>query len=268
MPVEIKLVKQLRDYLLDVEMVVKDEDIHVLFGRNGSGKTTILKMIAGLMKPDSGRIVIDGKVLFDSEAGIDLPAEQRRAGFMFQSYALFPHMTVLGNLSFGLKVKKFTENEIIDTVRPYLEEYSLWELKDVRVSSLSGGQKQQVALLRTLVLGPNIFLLDEPLNALDIGAQTTIRKEIKTLIRKTRTPCIIVTHDVGDALELGDSACLLDRGRITRCGKPDEVISTTGMIQPASSLSWQTSLEAPVKRRPLFSWTGHERKREDMEVRK
>jgi ABC-type Fe3+/spermidine/putrescine transport system ATPase subunit len=268
MPVEINLVKQLRDYRLDVEMAVKDEDIHVLFGRNGSGKTTILKMIAGLMKPDSGRIVIDGKVLFDSEAGIDLPAEQRGTGFMFQSYALFPHMTVLGNLAFGLKVKKLTEPEIIETVRPYLEEYSLWELKDVRVSSLSGGQRQQVALLRTLVLRPSIFLLDEPLNALDTDAQTTIRKEIKTLIRKTGTPCIVVTHDIGDALELGDSASLLDRGRIIKCGRPDEVIATTGMTQPVPSLSWQTSLKIPEKRRSLFSWAGHERKREDTEVRK
>jgi ABC-type Fe3+/spermidine/putrescine transport system ATPase subunit len=268
MPVEIRLAKQLRDYRLDVEMMVKDEDIHVLFGRNGSGKTTILKMIAGLIEPDSGRIVIDGKVLFDSEVGIDLPAEQRGTGFMFQNYALFPHMTVLGNLSFGLKVKKFTENEIIETVRPFMEEYSLWELKDVRVSSLSGGQRQQVALLRTLVLRPNIFLLDEPLNALDISAQTTIRKEIKSLIRKTGTPCIVVTHDIGDALELGDSACLLDRGRIVKRGRPDEVIETTGMTQPVSSLSWQTSLESSAKRRPLFSWTGSERKREDTEVRK
>jgi molybdate transport system ATP-binding protein len=268
MLVEIKLAKRLRDYPLDVEMVVKDEDIHVLFGRNGSGKTTILKMIAGLVRPDSGRIVIDGKVLFDSEAGIDLPAEQRGTGFMFQNYALFPHMTVLGNLTFGLKVKRLPEKEIIETVRPYLEEYSLWELKDVLVSSLSGGQRQQVALLRTLVLRPNIFLLDEPLNALDIDAQTTIRKEIKTLIRRTRTPCIIVTHDVGDALELGDSACLLDRGRIVKRGKPEEIITSTGLTQPAPSLSWQTSMETTAKRRSLFSWTGHDGKSKDMEVRK
>jgi len=268
MPVEIRLTKQLRDYVLDIDMAVKNEDIHILFGRNGSGKTTILKMIAGLIEPDTGRIVIDGKVLFDSEAGIDLPSEQRCTGLMFQSYALFPHMTVLGNLAFGLKVKKFTEPEIIETGRPYLEEYSLWELKDVRVSSLSGGQKQQVALLRTLVLRPSIFLLDEPLNALDSAAQTTIRKEIKTLIRKTGTPCIIVTHDIGDALELGDSACLLDRGRIVKCGRPEEVISATGMTQPSSSPSWQTSLKVPAKRRSLFSWTSQERKSEGTEVRK
>ena len=118
MPVEVRLVKQLRDYRLDIEMQVKDEDIHVLFGRNGSGKTTILKMIAGLVKPDSGRIVIDGRVLFDSEAGIDLPAEKRGTGLMFQNYALFPHMTVLENLSFGLKVKKFDDDEIREMVRP------------------------------------------------------------------------------------------------------------------------------------------------------
>ncbi|HEY3420188.1 MAG TPA: ABC transporter ATP-binding protein [Methanomassiliicoccales archaeon] len=245
MSVEIRVKKQLRDYVLDVDMMVKDEDIHVLFGRNGSGKTTILKMVAGLMQPDSGRIVINGSVLFDSEAGINLPVDQRGTGFMFQNYALFPHMTVLGNLAFGLKVKRLREKEIIETVRPYMEEYSLWELKDVRISNLSGGQRQQVALLRTLVLGPNIFLLDEPLNALDTGAQTTIRKEIRTLIRRTRTPCIIVTHDIGDAVELGDSACLLDQGRIVKRGKPSEAIASIGMTLPVSSLSWQTSEERP-----------------------
>jgi ABC-type Fe3+/spermidine/putrescine transport system ATPase subunit len=266
MPVEIKVRKQLRDFVLDVDLTVKDEDIHVMFGRNGSGKTTILKMIAGLIEPDSGRIVIGDKVLFDSENGINLPAEERGTGFMFQNYALFPNMTVLGNLSFGLKVKKFNQNQIIEMVRPYLEEYCLWGLKDVRVSNLSGGQRQQVALLRTLVLGPSIFLLDEPMNALDTCTQTTIRREIKTLIRKIGTPCIIVTHDIEDALELGDSACLLDRGRILKRGKPDEVIATTCTALPSSSHLWQTSLEIPEKQRSLFSWTDHERK--DMEVRK
>ncbi|MGD0817239.1 MAG: ABC transporter ATP-binding protein [Methanomassiliicoccales archaeon] len=268
MPVEIKLTKQLRDYVLDIDMVVKDEDIHVLFGRNGSGKTTILKMIAGLMEPDSGRVSINGKVLFDSEAGINLPVDQRGTGFMFQNYALFPHMTVLGNLAFGLKVKKLKEKEIIETVRPYLEEYSLWELKNVRVESLSGGQRQQVALLRTLVLRPNIFLLDEPLNALDTGAQTTIRREIRTLIRRTGTPCIIVTHDIGDAMELGDSACLLDRGRTVKRGKPSEVIGSEGVTYPGPAISWQASMERPAKRRLLFPWTGQEQRRKDLEVKK
>jgi ABC-type sulfate/molybdate transport systems ATPase subunit len=110
-------------------------------------------------------------------------------------------------------------------------------------------------------------LLDEPLNALDTSAQTTIRKEIKTLIRQTGTPCIVVTHDIGDALELGDSASLLDRGRIVKCGRPEEVIATSGMTQPPSS-TWQTSLEVLEKRGSLFSWSGRERKREDTEVRK
>jgi molybdate transport system ATP-binding protein len=268
MPVEISLVKQLRDFLLEIDILVNDKDIHVLFGRNGSGKTTILKMIAGLTEPDSGRIVINGKVLFDSEAGINLPAEQRGTGYMFQNYALFPHMTVMGNLAFGLKVKKFSEKEIVETVRPYLEEYALWDLRDVSVSSLSGGQRQHVALLRTLVLGPDIFLLDEPLNALDISAQTTIRKEIKELIRKTGTPCIIVTHDFGDAMELGDSASLLDRGRIVKYGRPDEVLSGTGPTQSVPSLPWQTSTVLPTRHSVVLPWLGRERNNKDMEAKR
>jgi molybdate transport system ATP-binding protein len=268
MSVEIKLTKHLRDYVLDIDMAVEDESIHVLFGRNGSGKTTILKMVAGLMRPDAGRIAVNGKVLFDSEEGIDLPVEERGTGFIFQNYALFPHMSVLGNLAFGLKVKKFKDQEIIETVRPYMEEFSLWGLKDVRVSSLSGGQRQQVALLRTLLLRPSIFLMDEPLNALDTSAQTTIRREIKTLIRRTGTPCIIVTHDIDDALELGDSACLLDRGRIAKCGKPYEVISSGCKTKPRSFHLWEASVGPPTKHRSLLPWTDHRPNKKDMEVRK
>ncbi|MDW5561823.1 MAG: ATP-binding cassette domain-containing protein [Methanomassiliicoccus sp.] len=238
MPVEVRITRRLRDYVLNVDMSVGDDGIHVLVGRNGSGKTTILRMIAGLMTPDSGRIVVNGEVFFDSEAGIDLPVEERRTGFVFQNYAVFPHMTVLENLIFGLNVTRKERRGATETIRPMMEEYSLWDLRDVRAANLSGGQRQRVALLRTLILRPRIYLLDEPLSALDAATQNVVRKDIRNLIRGTGTPCMIVTHDVVDAVEMGDTACLLDRGKIVSSGRPREVVPTGGMEESNPFQSW------------------------------
>jgi molybdate transport system ATP-binding protein len=249
MSVEVRITKQLRDYVLDLEMDITSEAIHVLVGRNGSGKTTILKMIAGLMTPDSGRIVVNGEVYFDSEAAIDLPVEERGTGFVFQNYAVFPHMTVLENIIFGLNVKRSGRKEAAEAVRPMMEEYALWDLRDVRASNLSGGQRQRVALLRTMVLSPRLFLLDEPLSALDTATQEVVRKDIRKLIRGTGTPCIIVTHDVVDALEMGDTACLMDKGRIVRSGKPGEVIPVREMGERDPFQAWDPASVFPVTRR-------------------
>jgi molybdate transport system ATP-binding protein len=154
----------------------------------------------------------------------------------------------------------------MDAVRQCLEDHSLWGLRDVRVTNLSGGQRQQVALLRTMLLRPNIFLLDEPMNAFDSGAQMAVRQEIKTLIRSTGTPCLIVTHDVADAIGLGDSACLLDRGLIVRSGRPDEVVACVGMTPPASPPSWKAPVPSAMKRRIPFLSPRRERINNDPEA--
>ncbi|WP_019178619.1 ABC transporter ATP-binding protein [Methanomassiliicoccus luminyensis] len=230
MTVEIKAARKLRDFVLDVDLSIPDGEILVLIGRNGSGKSTVLRMVAGLMSPDQGRISVGGRTFFDSSRGIDLLPEERDVGFMFQNYAVFPHLTVYGNLAYGLRNKKIAEDEILQQVRPLMEGYGLWNVKDVRAGKLSGGQKQRVALLRSLVARPCMFLLDEPLSAIDRAAQATARKEIRSLIRSTNASAIVVTHDPSDAVELGDRICLINQGRIETAGTPEDL--------PSSDRAW------------------------------
>ena len=224
MSMEIRVRKKLRDFELDVDMAVPDGKVLVLLGENGAGKTTVLRMIAGLMSPDEGKIVVDGEVFFDSAAGIDRPARSRRTGYVFQSYALFPHLSVYDNLAFGLRLRTGDEGEIERTIRPLLESYGLWDLRAARASKLSGGQKQRVALLRALVLRPSIFLLDEPVSALDPGIRAAVRRSVRDLAREPGRPMVVVTHDLRDAYELGDVVCVLEKGKVAALGPPSEVL--------------------------------------------
>lgn len=218
---EIDVSKRLRDLDLDVKLSVSRGEILMLVGDNGSGKTTLLNLVAGLVTPDQGRILLDGRALYDSFAGVNLSPEARNVGYVFQSYALFPHMSIYDNVAFGLRTRKLSEERIDLLVRDHLQEAGLWEIRRAKAAKISGGQKQRVALARALIIGPSLLLLDEPLSALDIRKQAVMRRELRERIQSCNVPSIIVSHDLRDMASIGDRVCLLEDGRITPIGRAE-----------------------------------------------
>ncbi|HOI13327.1 MAG TPA: ABC transporter ATP-binding protein [Methanoculleus sp.] len=251
----IHTVRKLRDYALDVTLSVRWGETLVLIGENGAGKSTVLNLISGILTPDAGEITLGERTLYSSEEGIDVPAESRNVGHLFQSYALFPHMTVAENVAFGLRCRKVPRPEVASTVADQLRAMNLADLSDVNVGRLSGGQRQRVALARALVLDPDLLLLDEPLAAVDMRAQGAMRSELRDRIKDAGIPCIVVTHNLRDALELGDRLCLLEEGRVVADGTPEEVLSMreNGFIASFAGSEPHNGFMAPA---PI---TGHSR---------
>ena len=203
---------------LDVDFQIPDKEFITLFGPSGAGKTTILRMIAGLTDPDKGFIQVDEDIWFDSDRGINRPVQERQISFVFQDYNLFPNMTVRENLEYALKDKE--DNGLIDE---FLEMVQLIELSNRRPETLSGGQKQRVALIRALLRKPKIFLLDEPLSSLDLELRLTLQDEILAIYNRFKIPTIFVTHDLSEIFKLSNRILVLEQGKIVRCGKPGEI---------------------------------------------
>jgi ABC-type spermidine/putrescine transport systems, ATPase components len=221
-----RAVKQLRDYELDVSLSVGPGETLALIGENGAGKSTVLNLASGLLAPDRGEIALAGRVLYSDRLRVDVPVESRNIGHLFQSYALFPHLSVFENVAFGLRCRKVPAGEIAARVAGELERIHLSDLADVNVGRLSGGQRQRVALARALAVKPGLLLLDEPLAAIDVRAQAQMRRELRETIRAAGIPCILVTHALSDALELGDKVCVMEEGRVVLEGTPDEVLAS------------------------------------------
>jgi len=209
-------------FRLEASFVVQ-QGIAVLFGPSGSGKTTILRSIAGLVIPDDGRIELDNQVYFDSAAGISLPIQKRSIGFVFQDYLLFPHLTALQNVVYG--IRSVASGGRRDRARHLLEILGIGDTADRYPRQLSGGEQQRVALARALASDPAILLLDEPLSSLDAATRLRLLEEIVDVQRKTKIPFVYVTHSPVDAVRAGDSALILDSGRIIQEGKPLEVFN-------------------------------------------
>ena len=228
---EIDIKKRLRDFDLDVKMVIKEGEILMLVGDNGCGKTSLLNLVAGLQDPDEGRIALEGRPLFDSSLKIRVAPEGRNIGYVFQSYALFPHMSVYDNVAFGLRTRRLSRNAVESRVMEHLKAAGLWDIRKARAVEVSGGQRQRVALARALIIEPDLLLLDEPLSALDVRKQAAMRKELRERIHACHVPSIIVTHDLRDVASIGDRACLLERGRIALAGGADEVMGWGGSLQ-------------------------------------
>lgn len=203
---------------LELEAEVGEGEFVSVFGPSGAGKTTLLRMLAGLSRPDAGRIEVGGETWFDSAAGIDWPARRRRAGLVFQDYALFPNMTVRGNLEYAL-----AEGADRARVEALLQAVRLTGLADRRPDSLSGGQKQRVALARALAAGPNLLLLDEPLAALDQAMRRELQDEIAALQRRYALPALLVSHDLGEVFRLSARVLCLESGRLARQGRPADI---------------------------------------------
>jgi iron(III) transport system ATP-binding protein len=197
-----------------------------LLGPSGCGKTTTLRCLAGLERPDAGRIVIGDTVVFDSAKGIFVPPSDRGIGMVFQSYAIWPHMTVFENVAFPLRVarnRKFTSAEIKDKVRLALEMVRLGGYESRSATQLSGGQQQRLALARGLVREPAVLLLDEPLSNLDAKLREQMRFELKRLQRTLRITTVYVTHDQSEALALSDEIAVFNSGRIVQYGGPQDI---------------------------------------------
>jgi putative spermidine/putrescine transport system ATP-binding protein len=190
----------------------------VLLGPSGCGKTTTLRIIAGLESPDRG-----GRVLFDRDEVTALPIEERGVGMVFQSYALFPNMSVAQNVGYGLRVRGVTKEERDRRAAEMLELVDLGSFGARRVDQLSGGQRQRVALARALAIRPRVLLLDEPLTALDAKLREQLRVEIDRLLRSLGITAVYVTHDQAEAMALGDRIVVMERGRIAQAGTPQEI---------------------------------------------
>jgi putative spermidine/putrescine transport system ATP-binding protein len=201
---------------LDLE--IRASETVALLGPSGCGKTTTLRIIAGLEWPDRG-----GRVLFDDEDVTGLPIEKRGVGMVFQNYALFPNMSVAGNVGYGLRVRKTAKPDIERRVAEMLDLVDLRALADRRVDQLSGGQRQRVALARALAIHPRVLLLDEPLTALDAKLREQLRIEIDRLLSHLNVTAVYVTHDQAEAMALGDRIVVMEKGRIAQAGTPQEI---------------------------------------------
>ena len=204
----------LRSFRLELALALGRETF-ALVGPSGAGKTTVLRAVAGLARPAAGRIVLDGEVLFDSTLRIDLPPEARRVGFVFQDYALFPHMTVAQNVAYGAR----------DRAAELLERFRISHLAGARPGELSGGERQRVGLARALARDPGVLLLDEPLSALDLHTRAALRLELKEILDELALPVLLVTHDFHDAAVLAERVAAIADGRIRQVGTPSELIA-------------------------------------------
>jgi ABC-type Fe3+/spermidine/putrescine transport system ATPase subunit len=228
--------------LENINFDVAEGEVLVLLGASGSGKTTILRIIAGLEQPLKGKVILHGKDV------TDLPARERGVGVIFQSYALFPKMNVEKNIGYGLRIRKRKRREIRETVNELVKLVQLEEHRKKYPSQLSGGQQQRVAIARTLAYKPEVLLFDEPFGALDTRTRSHLRREIRALLKKVKVPSIFITHDQEEALELGDRVAVLNQGHIEQIGTPYEIYSHPATEYVAAFLGAANILEGVVRR--------------------
>jgi iron(III) transport system ATP-binding protein len=207
--------------LSGIELAIAEREFITFLGPSGCGKTTMLRTLAGFLKPDRGSIHVAGRLLSSQQAVV--PPEQRRMGMVFQNYAVWPHMSVLENVAFGLRLQKLARAEVAERVTRVLAAVGLQGLELRHPGQLSGGQQQRVALARSLVVEPSILLLDEPLSNLDAKLRERMRTELKTLQRRTGITFIYVTHDQAEAMALSDRIVVFNQGTVQQVGEPREV---------------------------------------------
>jgi spermidine/putrescine transport system ATP-binding protein len=203
--------------LVDVSLDVREGEFFTLLGPSGCGKTTLLRIIAGLELPDAGQVILGGQNI------TSLPATKRQVNTVFQSYALFPHLSIFENVAFGLRSRKYSQDEVKSRVNRRLEMLGLQDMPERFPHQLSGGQQQRVALARALVNEPEVLLLDEPMSALDARLRAQVQVELRRLQRKLGQTFILVTHDQSEALVVSDRLAVMREGRIIQFGTPKEV---------------------------------------------
>jgi len=208
---------------LDVDLKVEPGEVVAVLGPNGAGKTSILRGLAGLLPLDVGRVALDGVVLEEPVASVFVPSERRPIGMVFQDYLLFPHLTVVDNIAFGLRSRGTPRPAATATARQWLERVGLAGEAERKPGSLSGGQAQRVALARALATNPALLLLDEPMAALDASTRVELRRDLRRHLESVRGVRLLVTHDPVEAMAMADRLVILEHGRVLQSGTPAEV---------------------------------------------
>lgn len=233
-------------FVLDVEFAAPP-GVTILFGASGSGKTQTLLSVAGLTRPDEGLITAQGETLFDSSRGFSLPVSRRRVGYVFQSLALFPHMTAQANVEFA--AHDLPRRERRGKALALLERFGVGHTAARRPREISGGEAQRVALARALASEPRMLLLDEPLSALDEPVKLSIMSDLREMNRRLKLPILYVTHGRDEALALGERALVFERGRIVAAGEPHEVFGSPASLGVARLAGVENIFEGVVKSR-------------------
>ncbi len=218
MALSVHFTHPLRSFDASVQLTVPDGATTALVGPSGAGKTTVLRVVAGLLRPRTGVVTLGERTWLDTDRGIDVSPERRRVGYLFQEYALFPHLDVLANVRFGARRGA--------RVADLLERFGISHLEAARIGELSGGERQRVALARALALEPGVLLLDEPLSALDAHTKAAVRIELHELLRELALPTILVTHDFEDAAALADQVGVIVDGTVLQSGTAAELVAT------------------------------------------
>src|SRR5262245_6345881 len=210
-------------FTLDVEIAVAAGETVAVLGPNGSGKSTLLGALAGLLPLARGRVELDGRLLDDTAAGVWVPPEERPIGIVFQDYLLFPHLSALDNVAFGLRRRGLSRAAARAEAHAWLERVGIEELAAARPGQLSGGQAQRVALVRALAIAPLLLLLDEPLAALDVQTRAATRRTLRDRLAEFAGVRLVVTHDPLEALALAEHLIVIEDGRVVQSGNPDQV---------------------------------------------
>lgn len=211
---ELSVTKVLRDFALLVELELENGQVLIMTGKNGSGKTTTMNIIAGLTTPDSGYVRVHDTILFDCGQHIDVPVEERQIGYVFQNAVVFPYLSVYENIAFGLRARRLDRAMIKKKIDVLMNNLEITHLKDIKAGQLSGGQKQLVIFARALAIDPTILLLDEPFRALDQDAKERANRSIYDEVRSLNIPCIIVTHNTEEVLMPETRVCRVEQGKI------------------------------------------------------
>lgn len=231
MTLDVEIKKRLRFYDLNFCCRIADEELHVLIGPSGGGKTTLLRMIAGLERPDEGRIRYDSEIWFDSQGKVNVPVQKRRLGYVFQEYTLFPHLNLLENVSFACNDK----NEALKL----MEMLGIAGLKNRKPHQVSGGERQRCAICQAVVRKPRLLLLDEPFSALDCITRRKLRDDIHVLRSQMACPIIYVTHDLTEAFALADAIWPLEEGKINKNWLRNAIVPMASARQPAKGVRLQ-----------------------------
>jgi len=231
----------------DVSLSVRSGECIVLLGPSGCGKTTLLRSIAGLEKPEGGEIRINGEAMFSGKENLEVPPQNRALSMIFQSYALWPHMTAFDNVAFPLRSRKMPKGEVAEKVNQTLELVGVGELAGQHPSDMSGGQQQRVALARAIVAGDDLVLLDEPLSNVDAKVRDQLRRELVEMQREIGFSAIYVTHDQVEAMELADRIAVMELGKIVQLGPPKEIYEQPNTRYVANFIGTVNELPGTVR---------------------
>lgn len=226
------------EFNLNISFSMEKNEFVSIIGPSGCGKSTTLQLLAGLIAPSSGKIVLNGMDITKAKP------QERHIGMVFQDYALFPHMNVIKNIEYALRLQGLTKAQIKTEGKKYLEFIHLKGYEKRKIDTLSGGEKQRIALARSLAASPNLLLLDEPLSALDAALRRQLRSEIREIQQSTNTPFIYVTHDREEAFSLSDKIIVMDNGKVVMSGKPEEIYQKPNNLFTAFFSGDGTAIEA------------------------